>query len=151
MRDYQLVNELAAEGHSVTVVHSQPVALGDVAALRDAGWRGSLYCLLPTAARCPECEDVQSATFVRCRLQAAARAPSRVAIIRAEDERELSAEAFDLVVILVAPDGASCNGTSWDGRKDPPPSSEKPSATRPRAARGSSDGLPQLAPCCARS
>ena len=150
VRDYQLVNELAAEGHSVTVVHSQPSRSADVAALRDAGWRAFCpACLLPTAARCPECEDVQSATFVRCRLQAAARAPSRVAIIRAEDERELSAEAFDLVVILVAPDGASCNGTSGMAERIlSSVLSEKPSATRPRLL-ALTDGLPQLAPAAA--
>ena len=150
VRDYQLVNELAAEGHSVTVVHSQPSRSVDVAALRDAGWRAFCpACLLPTAARCPECEDVQSATFVRCRLQAAARAPSRVAIIRAEDERELSAEAFDLVVILVAPDGASCNGTSGMAERILSSAlSEKPSATRPRLL-ALTDGLPQLAPAAA--
>lgn len=83
VRIVQLVAELSAEGHAVTVLSTESAraGVGDIA-LQDAGWLAFCpSCAMRDAAFCSECGDVQSAAFVTCRQQAATRHPHRAAVV----------------------------------------------------------------------
>ena len=106
LRASQLAAELAAEGHSLTYVSTAAARHpDDVSALRDAGWAAfAPACADPRAAWCDECGDVQSSSFVACRLQAASRRPHRVSVV----------DGDATLASLAAPDGASTLTPSFD-------------------------------------
>ena len=113
VRAFQIASELAAEGHALTIAHSQPAAgggaaSGHAAALHDAGWHAFCpACNSASAVMCATCGEVQSATLVQCRLQAAARRRHRPAVVlqspggEAPSTRAVSAANYDVVILLV--------------------------------------------------
>lgn len=100
----QVLSELAADGHAVTLVSRQHAeSADDMAAFWDVGWRSHCpACVLPHSAHCGTCGEVQSEAFVRCRLQAARRAPHRVRVIDNDTYLErATALAADVTILWV--------------------------------------------------